>query len=89
MRKDKQKTLLMAMFIASGLSLASVTSCDTPQSIAWSYYYCARDTLAAGDPYAAKHYLKACKKTVSKELTLKADSLMEVIEQTIEQRERK
>ena len=45
--------------------------------------------MAAGDPYAAKHYLKACKKTVSKELTLKADSLMEVIEQTIEQRERK
>ena len=36
------------------------------------------------NPYAAKDYLKACNKTVSKELTFKADSLMEVIDRAIE-----
>ena len=71
------------------LLLAATTSCDTPKSIAWSYYYCAVDTLAAGDPYAAKHFLKSCHKTVDKALTVKADSLMEVIEATIVEQEKK
>lgn len=72
-------------FVCCALALTSLSSCDTPKTIAWSYYDCAKDTLEAGDPYAAREYLKACKKTVDKELTLKADSLMEAIEKAIEQ----
>ena len=87
MKKTKHIPLFTALVIACGCALASVTSCDTPQSIAWSYYYCAKATLEAGDPYAAKDYLKACNKTVSQELTLKADSLMEVIDRAIENKE--
>ena len=80
----------MALVIGSGfiLALCSITSCDTPKSIAWSYYYCAEDTLAAGDPVAAKRFLKSCKKTVDSELSAKADSLMEVIEEAIKEKEK-
>ena len=67
-------------FVCCTLALASLSSCDTPKTIAWSYFGCAKNALEAGDPYAAREYLKACKKTVDKELTLKADSLMKVIE---------
>lgn len=72
--------MAVARAIVGTLALTSLSSCDTPKTIAWSYYDCAKDTLEAGDPYAAREYLKACNKTVDKELTLKADSLMEVIE---------
>lgn len=85
MNRAKQIYLTTALVLACSCALALVTSCDTPQTIAWSYYDCALDTLAAGDPYAAKHYLKACKKTVSKELNQKVDSLMEVIDQKIKE----
>lgn len=83
MKKVYQKLLTVVLIMST---LASMNSCDTPKSIAWSYYYCAADTLAAGDPYAARHFLKACKKSVNPDLTHKADSLMEVIEQTIKER---
>lgn len=88
MKKEKHTLMIAALNIICSLGcvLSGVTSCDTPRSIAWSYYYCAKDTLEAGDPFAAKHYLKACKKSVSSELTVKADSLMEVINRVIEER---
>ena len=88
MQKDKRIQWLGALVIACalGLAITSITSCDTPKTIAWSYYYCAQDTLAAGDPFAAKDFLKACKKSVDDELRLKADSLMEVIERAIEEK---
>ena len=85
MKKVHQTQLFAALLIMS--VLASTISCDTPQTIAWSYYYCAKDTLAAGDPYAARHFLKVCKKSVNSNLTYKVDSLMEVIERTIKERE--
>ena len=88
MQKDKRIQWFGALVIACALSLTitSITSCDTPQTIAWSYYYCAQDTLAAGDPFAAKDFLEACKKSVDDELRQKADSLMEVIERAIEEK---
>ena len=70
------------------LAVCSATllqSCDTPKTIAWSYYYCAKDTLESGDPYAAKHFLDKCKASADKVLVPKADSLMSVIEKTIEE----
>jgi len=84
MKKARQTQLFAALLIMS--VLASTSSCDTPKTIAWSYYYCAKDTLASGDPYAAKHFLKACKKSVNSDLTYKVDSLMEVINRTIKER---
>ena len=88
MKKGNRNQWLGALVIACALSLTitSITSCDTPKTIAWSYYYCAHDTLAAGDPFAAKDFLEACKKSVDDELRLKADSLMEVIERAIEEK---
>ena len=85
----KRSTHLRLILPLAAASLAAFNSCDTPRSIAWSYYYCAEDTLAAGDPYAAKHFLKRCKKTVDSELAVKADSLKEVIENTISEYEKK
>lgn len=86
MKKTRQIIGIKAMFITCILCfmLATISACDTPKSIAWSYYYCAKDTLDKGDAYAAKHFLDCCKKEIDKSLTLKADSLMEVIDQAIE-----
>ncbi len=84
MKRVKRILLISAFAYGLGLTLSSMASCDTPKSIAWSYYYCAKDTLEAGDPYAAKHFLKSCKKTADPTLANKVDSLAEVIERTIQ-----
>jgi len=86
MKKIRKSIGVMAMVSTCALcsTLTIFLACDTPKSIAWSYYYCAKDTLEKGDPYAAKHYLGVCKKGVDKVLTLKADSLMDVIGRAIE-----
>lgn len=84
MKEAKQIRLLAALAFGLGLTLSSMASCDTPKSIAWSYYYCAKDTLEAGDPFAAKHFLKSCKKTADPSLASKVDSLAEVIEREIQ-----
>ena len=64
---------------------ASLSSCDNPQTIAWSCYYCAEDTLKAGDPYAALDFMAGVKKGVDSELDRMADSLSVVIERAIEE----
>ncbi len=86
MKKTRLFIGSMAMIITCILcfTLATISACDTPKSIAWSYYYCAKDTLDKGDAYAAKHFLDCCKKEIDNSLTLKADSLMKVIDQAIE-----
>ena len=81
------RRFLILQLILFACLTASVISCDNPKSIAWSYFYCAKDTLDAGDPYAAKVYLKACKKSVDSELSSKVDSLMTVIDQAIKEEE--
>ena len=71
-----------AVFLLT-LAICTITllhSCDTPKTIAWSYYSCAKDTLESGDPYAAKHFLQKCKAGDDKVLASKIDSLMSVIE---------
>ena len=78
----------MALAVASSIGLVAFTSCDTPQSIAWSYYYCAEDTLAAGDPLAARHFLKRSNKSADPALAQKVDSLAEVIERAIAEKEK-
>ena len=65
----------------------SLVSCviDTPQTIAWTYYYCAKDTLDAGDPYAALDFLKGATPGRDSILDRKVDSLRLVIEKAIEE----
>lgn len=80
-----------ALFLLT-LAICSVTllhSCDTPKTIAWSYYYCAKDTLESGDPYAAKHFLHKCKADEDKVLAQKIDSLMSVIDKAIKENKAK
>ena len=89
MKRSLHIQLILALVTAFGIGLAALTSCDTPKSIAWSYYYCAKDTLATGDPLAAKHFLQRCNKTANKALAAKADSLMEVIDAMIAEQEKK
>lgn len=81
MKKDIIFFLLMLVIC----SVTLLHSCDTPQSIAWSYYHCAEDKLNLGDPYAAKDFLDRCNANRDKVLALKADSLMRVIEKAIEE----
>ncbi|MBQ7442745.1 MAG: hypothetical protein IJS59_02610 [Bacteroidaceae bacterium] len=88
MNLDNRKHHFMALAIASGISLAAFTACDTPKSIAWSYYHCAKDTLAAGDAHAAKHFLNRCKRSADPALAPKVDSLAKVIESAITEKEK-
>ena len=88
MKRSKSIQLSMALAVASVIGLVAFTSCDTPQSIAWSYYYCAEDTLAAGDPLAARHFLKRSNKSADPALAHKVDSLAEVIERAIAEKEK-
>lgn len=81
-----KRTIKIAVFVALTSLAASLGSCmDTPQSIAWSYYYCAKDTLEAGDPYAALDFLEGATPGRDSILDRKADSLRLVIEKTIEE----
>lgn len=77
----KKINFLIIMLIVSVSSL--LYSCDNPKSIAWSYYYCAKDTLEAGDPYMAKEYLVGADLKSDSVLTFKRDSLMKVIDKAI------
>lgn len=78
--KTIKNTKLLALAI---IATVSFVSCDTPQTISWSYYHCAEDAMNAGDPQKAKDYLKSVKKNVDSVLTFKADSLMKVIDQAL------
>ena len=82
-----KKIVSILLFVSFLCSMPLFHSCDTPKSIAWSYYYCAEDTLRKGDPYAAKHFLDKCKADADKVLAPKADSLMIVIEKAIEEKQ--
>ena len=57
---NTKRTIKIAAIAALTSLTTSLVSCviDTPQTIAWSYYWCAKDTMDAGDPYAALDYLK-------------------------------
>ena len=69
--------LLSVLIVLTSLYLSS---CDTPQSIAWSYYYCAVDAMKEGNLDKAKDFLEKVAKNRNSELDAKTDSLMEVIE---------
>ena len=80
-----KRTIKIAVIAGLTSLTASLVSCDTPQSIAWSAYYCAKDTLEAGDPYAALDFLEGATPGLDSILDRKADSLRHVIEKAIEE----
>ena len=69
--------LLSVLIVLTSLFLSS---CDTPQSIAWSYYYCAVDAMKEGKLDKAKDFLEKVDKNRDRVLDAKTDSLMKVIE---------
>ena len=81
----KTKRIIKIAFIAALATTALLSSCDNPRTIAWSYYYCAKDTLEAGDPYAAQDFLKMVASGRDSVLDRKTDSLRLVIEKAIEE----
>ena len=82
-----KRTIKIAAIAALTSLTTSLVSCviDTPQTMAWSSYWCAKDTLEAGDPYAALDYLKGATPGRDSILDRKVDSLRLVIEKTIEE----
>jgi hypothetical protein len=82
-----KRTIKIAAIAALTSLTTSLVSCviDTPQTIAWTYYYCAKDTLDAGDPYAALDFLKGATPGRDSILDRKVDSLRLVIEKAIEE----
>ncbi len=82
------KPFIIVLFAVALCLPVLFTACDTPKTLAWTRYYCAKDTLEAGDPYAAKEWLEKCKTEVDSVLSKKADALMKVIVQAIEEKEK-
>ena len=79
-------TIQITIFAAMTSLTVSLGSCmDTPQSMAWLHYHMAKDTLEAGDPYAAQDYLKRFNPGLDSILDCKADSLRLAIEKAIEE----
>ena len=79
-------TIQITIFAAMTSLTVSLGSCmDTPQSMAWLHYHMDKDTLEAGDPYAAQDYLKRFNPGLDSILDRKADSLRLVIEKAIEE----
>ena len=81
-----KKLAILFLVLALGFP-ALFTACDNRQTMAWTSYCWAKDTLAAGHPYTAKKILTRCDTTVDSILALKVDSLMKVIDLTIAQKE--
>lgn len=83
-----KRTIKIAAIAALTSLTTSLVSCDNPQTMAWLHYHMAKDTLEAGDPYAAQDYLKRSNygnPGFDSILVRKADSLRLVIEKAIEE----
>jgi len=80
-----KRTIMIAAIAALTSLTTSLCSCDNPLSMAWLDYHIAKDTLEAGDPYAAQDYLKRFNPGLDSILDRKADSLRLVIEKAIEE----
>ena len=76
-----KKTSLKLLSVLIVLTSLSLSSCDTPQSIAWSYYHCAVDAMKEGKLDKAKDFLEKVDKNRDRVLNAKTDSLMKVIEE--------
>ena len=82
----KLRNIKIAAIAALTVTTAFLSSCvlDTKESMAWGDYHEAKDSLDAGNPYAAQEILKYGKGGRSV-LDRKVDSLRLVIEKAIEE----
>ena len=80
-RNDMKIPSLKLLSVLIVLTSLSLSSCDTPQSIAWTHYYCAVDAMKEGKLDKAKHFLEMVDKNRDHVLADKTDSLMKVIEE--------
>ena len=77
----------IAVFAVLTLLTASFCSCDNPLSMARLNLYQAKDSLEAGNPYAAQEILKRVGKGLDSRLDCEIDSLRLVMEKAIEEKE--
>ncbi len=80
-----KRTIKIAAIAALTSLTTSLVSCDNPQTMAWLHYHMAKDTLDAGDPYAALNFLEGATPGRDSILDRKVDSLRLVIEKAIEE----
>ena len=83
----KLHNIKIAAIAALTVTTAFLSSCvlDTKESMAWGDYHKAKDSLDAGNPYAAQEILKYHGKGGRSVLDRKIDSLRLVIEKAIEE----
>ena len=82
-----KRTIRIAVFAAL-TTTALLSSCDNPLSMARLDLYQAKDSLEAGNPYAAQEILKRVGKGLDSRLDCEIDSLKLVIEKVIEEKEK-
>ena len=84
---NTKRTIRIAAIAALTVTTALLSSCvlDTKESMAWGDYHKAKDSLDAGNPYAAQEILKYHGKGGRSVLDRKVDSLRLVIEKAIEE----
>ena len=81
LRNDMKSPTPKLLSVLIAMTFLSLSSCDSPQSIAWSYYNCAVDAMKEGNLDKAKDFLEKVAKNRNSELDAKTDSLMKVIEE--------
>ena len=81
----KLRNIKIAAFAVLTATTAFFSSCDNPRTMAWTSYWRAKDTMDAGDPYAALDYLERAHLGLDSILDRKVDSLRLVIEKAIEE----
>lgn len=83
----KTKRIIKVAIVAALTTTALLSSCDNPLSMARLALYQAKDSLEAGNPYAAQEILKRVGKGLDNRLDCEIDSLKFLIEKAIEEKD--
>ena len=83
----KTKRIIKVAIVAALTTTALLSSCDNPLSMARLDLYQAKDSLEAGNPYAAQEILKRVGKGLDNRLDYEIDSLKFLIEKAIEEKD--
>lgn len=83
----KTKRIIKVAIVAALTTTALLSSCDNPLSMARLDLYQAKDSLEAGNPYAAQEILKRVGKGLDNRLDCEIDSLKFLIEKAIEEKD--
>ncbi|MBO7120534.1 MAG: hypothetical protein J6W03_09485 [Bacteroidaceae bacterium] len=85
----KKHIIKIAVIAALTVTTAFLCSCDNPLSMARLNLHLAKDSLEAGNPYAAQELLKRVGKGLDSRLDCEIDSLRLIIEKAIEEEDKK